>query len=217
MRPKRKSDRPATLVKILAGVVTPDEGTIEVDGRIRPVWQPIDAVHAGFEVIYQDFSLFPNLTVAENIAFSDQLLEGRRLVSWRPVKQIAEQGLRMVGVDVPLNALVEELSVADKQIVAARPKNAGDAKDPSCMQGVPLGGGISSASGGAAARRALRRRLGREKPCRLKSCSVWKLRRIKSVKFSERNGQNDRWPLEAGGPSFASTTQGQSRNRNYQF
>ena len=123
-------------------MVTPDEGTIEVDGRIRPVWQPIDAVHAGFEVIYQDFSLFPNLTVAENIAFSDQLLEGRRLVSWRPVKRIAEQGLRMVGVDVPLNALVEELSVADKQIVAARPKNAGDAKDPSCMQGVPLGGGI---------------------------------------------------------------------------
>jgi energy-coupling factor transporter ATP-binding protein EcfA2 len=40
----------STLVKILAGVVTPDAGTIEVDGRTRPVWQPIDAVRAGFEV-----------------------------------------------------------------------------------------------------------------------------------------------------------------------
>jgi simple sugar transport system ATP-binding protein len=108
----------STLVKILAGVVAPDTGTIEVDRRLRPSWQPIDAVRAGFEVIYQDFSLFPNLTVAENIAFNDQLSEGRRLVSWRAVRRIAEHGLRMVGVPVPLNALVEELSVADKQVVA---------------------------------------------------------------------------------------------------
>ncbi len=108
----------STLVKILAGVVTPDAGTIEVDGRIRPVWQPIDAVRAGFEVIYQDFSLFPNLTVAENIAFNHQLSERRRLVSWREVRRIAEQGLGKVGVAVPLAALVEQLSVADKQVVA---------------------------------------------------------------------------------------------------
>lgn len=108
----------STLVKILAGVVAPDAGVIEVDGRVRLVWQPIDAVRAGFEVIYQDFSLFPNLTVAENIAFNGELSEGRRLVSWRAVRRIAEQGLSMVGAPVPLNALVEELSVADKQVVA---------------------------------------------------------------------------------------------------
>ena len=108
----------STLVKILAGVVTPDAGAIEVDGRARPAWAPIDAVRAGFEVIYQDFSLFPNLTVAENIAFNGQLSEGRRLVSWRAVRRTAEEGLSMVGVAAPLDALVEELSVADKQVVA---------------------------------------------------------------------------------------------------
>ena len=48
----------STLVKIIAGVVTPDAGAIEVDGRARPAWPPIDAVRAGFEVIYQDFSCF---------------------------------------------------------------------------------------------------------------------------------------------------------------
>ena len=108
----------STLVKVLAGVVTSDAGEIEVDGRARPSWAPIDAVRAGFEVIYQDFSLFPNLTVAENIAFNGQLSEGRRLISWRDVRRTAEQGLKMVGVAAPLDALVEDLSVADKQVVA---------------------------------------------------------------------------------------------------
>ena len=108
----------STLVKVLAEVVAPDSGTIEVDGRERSSWAPIDAVRAGFEVIYQDFSLFPNLTVAENIAFNSQLSEGRRLVSWRTVRRAAEQGLEMVGVSVPIEALIEDLSVADKQVVA---------------------------------------------------------------------------------------------------
>jgi simple sugar transport system ATP-binding protein len=108
----------STLVKVLAGVVTPDAGIIEVDGRARPNWRAIDAMRAGFEVIYQDFSLFPNLTAAENIAFNHQLSGRRRLVSWREVRRIAEDGLRKVGVAVPLDALVEQLGVADKQVVA---------------------------------------------------------------------------------------------------
>jgi simple sugar transport system ATP-binding protein len=108
----------STLVKVLAGVVTPDAGVIEIDGRPRPEWRAIDARRAGFEVIYQDFSLFPNLTVAENIAFNHELSGRRRLVSWRDVRRIAEDGLRKVGVAVPLDALVEQLSVADKQVVA---------------------------------------------------------------------------------------------------
>ena len=62
--------------------------------------------------------MFPNLTVAENIAFNHQLSERRRLVSWREVRRIAKQGLGKVGVAVPLDALVEQLSVADKQVVA---------------------------------------------------------------------------------------------------
>ncbi len=108
----------STLVKVLAGVVTPDAGVIEVDGRARPEWRAIDAMRSGFEVIYQDFSLFPNLTVAENIAFNHELSGRRRLVSWREVRRIAEEGLRKVGVAVPLDALVEQLGVADKQVVA---------------------------------------------------------------------------------------------------
>ena len=108
----------STLVKILAGVVAPDEGAIEVDGRIRPHWQPFDAIRAGVQVIYQDFSLFPNLTVAENISFNYELAKRRRLVAWRDVRQRAKQALEKVGVAIGLDTLVERLSVADKQVVA---------------------------------------------------------------------------------------------------
>jgi simple sugar transport system ATP-binding protein len=108
----------STLVKVVAGVVTPDDGTIEVDGRIRTSWQPIDAVRAGIQVIYQDFALFPNLTVAENISFNNELSQRRRLVRWGEVRRTAQQALDKVGLTIRLDSLVEHLSVADKQLVA---------------------------------------------------------------------------------------------------
>jgi simple sugar transport system ATP-binding protein len=108
----------STLVKILAGVVTADGGRIAIDGRERPDWQPIEALRAGIQVIYQDFSLFPNLTVAENISFNHELSRRRRLVSWPEVRRTAERALDKVGVAIRLDSLVEQLSVADKQVVA---------------------------------------------------------------------------------------------------
>jgi simple sugar transport system ATP-binding protein len=103
---------------VLAGVVAPDGGTIEVDGRTRPNWRAVEAMRAGVQVIYQDFSLFPNLTVAENISFNYELSQRRRLVAWRDVRLRAKQALEKVGVAIDLDVLVERLSVADKQVVA---------------------------------------------------------------------------------------------------
>ncbi len=113
----------STLVKVLPGVVAPDGGRIVVDGQTRPDWQPIDAVRAGIQVFYQDFSLFPNLTVAENISFNDELSQRRRLVRWPEVRRTAQQALAKVGVDVGLDILVEDLGVADKQGVAIRARH----------------------------------------------------------------------------------------------
>ena len=98
--------------------MAPDGGTIEVDGRTRPNWRAVEAMRAGIQVIYQDFSLFPNLTVAENISFNYELSQRRRLVGWRDVRLRAKQALEKVGVAIDLDVLVERLSVADKQVVA---------------------------------------------------------------------------------------------------
>ena len=108
----------STLIKVIAGVVKPDAGTIAIDGVRRPALHPIDAIHAGIQVIYQDFSLFPNLTVAENLALNTELDERRHLVRWREVRAIAERALAQIGVDMDLDRPVERLPVADKQLVA---------------------------------------------------------------------------------------------------
>jgi simple sugar transport system ATP-binding protein len=108
----------STLIKIIAGVYQRDAGSLIINGKEYDRLNPIDAIREGIQVIYQDFSLFPNLTVAENIALNEQLAEGRRLVNWRKVRHVAKDALAQIEVDIPLNALVEDVSVANKQLIA---------------------------------------------------------------------------------------------------
>lgn len=108
----------STMIKIIAGVYQRDAGTVVIKGKEYERLHPIDAIREGIQVIYQDFSLFPNLTVAENIALNEQLAKGQRLVNWRKVRQIAQDALEQIEVDIPLHLQVEEVSVANKQLIA---------------------------------------------------------------------------------------------------
>ncbi len=108
----------STLIKVIAGVHKPDSGKIAIDGKSYATLHPIDAIHAGIQVIYQDFSLFPNLTVAENLAINSQLELGRKLVNWRETRKTAREALDQIGIKLDLDMPVERLPVADKQLVA---------------------------------------------------------------------------------------------------
>jgi len=108
----------STLIKVLAGVYGRDAGSIVIDGKEYKRLHPIDAIREGIQVIYQDFSLFPNLTVAENIALNKELRDGRRFVNWRHVNEIAADALAQIEVNIPLNLTVGEVSVANKQLIA---------------------------------------------------------------------------------------------------
>ncbi|MDT8857549.1 sugar ABC transporter ATP-binding protein [Paracoccaceae bacterium Fryx2] len=108
----------STLIKILAGVEQPDTGEIAFAGQVQGALSPRRSADAGVKVIFQDFSLFPNLSVAENIAFSAELGAGRRLFSRGRVRALAARTLERVGVRIDLDARVESLSVAHKQLVA---------------------------------------------------------------------------------------------------
>lgn len=119
----------STLIKIIAGVEAPDEGgVLELHGRAYPRLTPRDAIREGVGIIYQDFSLFPNLTAAENIALNDELAGRRRFVSWRRMRRRAAEALAKLGVELDLNALVETLPVAEKQLVAISRALLADAK-----------------------------------------------------------------------------------------
>ena len=71
----------STLIKILSGVQPPDEGgRIIIEGKEVHLKGPMDAIKRGISVIYQDFSLFSNLTVAENIGINEMIEKNQRIL-----------------------------------------------------------------------------------------------------------------------------------------
>ena len=118
----------STLIKLLAGVERPDGGTIALDGVPHAAMTPTGAAAAGIAVIFQDFSLFPNLSVAENIAFGAELSANVRLFRGGRVRALAERTLARVGVPMDLSTPVERLPVAHKQLVAICRALASDAR-----------------------------------------------------------------------------------------
>jgi simple sugar transport system ATP-binding protein len=108
----------STLIKIISGVYTADQGDIYINGHHYKKLTPLQSMREGIQVIYQDFSLFPNLTVAENIAVNELLSTGTFLVDWDEVYAIAREALEKVGVSLPLDAEAGTLSTADRQLIA---------------------------------------------------------------------------------------------------
>lgn len=108
----------STMIKIVSGVYTPDEGDLYLNGHHYKKLSPIESIQEGIQVIYQDFSLFPNLTVAENIALNQQLAAGKHLVNWKEMYRVAEEGLAKINITLPLDAIVNTLSTADRQLIA---------------------------------------------------------------------------------------------------
>lgn len=108
----------STLIKIISGVYTPDEGEIIIKGKSHKALTPTESIAAGVQVIYQDFSLFPNLTVAENITMSYNLFHKNKAVNAKRNREMAAKIVEEIGVPLNLNSEVRTLSVGEKQVVA---------------------------------------------------------------------------------------------------
>jgi ABC-type sugar transport system ATPase subunit len=117
----------STLVKILAGVHPPDDGTIRIDGEERTFHHPHAAQAAGVGIVYQEFNLLPDRTVAENVFVGREPLKGR-IVDRRSMERTTAELLEEVGeTSFDPRTLVRHLSVAQQQvveIVKARSLNA---------------------------------------------------------------------------------------------
>lgn len=104
----------STLIKILCGAYTQDKGEIYIDGNKMNINNPKEGIDQGISVIYQEFALVNDLTVAENI-FIDHLTT---IINWKDLKKKARDLLDELGFcNIDESAVVSDLSVAWQQVV----------------------------------------------------------------------------------------------------
>ncbi|WP_062015120.1 sugar ABC transporter ATP-binding protein [Aureimonas sp. AU4] len=125
----------STVIKIISGALVPTAGEIQLDGEAFQALDPIQSLAAGIETVYQDLSLLPNLTVAENVAMGEQLVaaKGRlaRRLDRRRLRATAERALSTVGLPSEaafLDTIVDDLPLASRQLVAIARAVAGNAR-----------------------------------------------------------------------------------------
>jgi rhamnose transport system ATP-binding protein len=107
----------STLVKLLAGVVRLDDGVMRVDGEPVDFHSPHDARDAGIAVIYQEPTLFPDLSIAENVVMGFHPLGSMHRIDRRAMHRRVQDLLDRLGVRLDPDSPVRGLSIADQQIV----------------------------------------------------------------------------------------------------
>jgi ABC-type sugar transport system ATPase subunit len=107
----------STLVKCLAGVHQPDEGALFHDGSPVTLGHPLDARAHGVATIFQEFSLVPTLSVAENVFLGRQPLMRGPWIDWDRMREETSRALGELGSSTDPDAIVRHLSVADQQLV----------------------------------------------------------------------------------------------------
>jgi len=117
----------STLIKTLSGAHQPDGGRILRAGEPVALPDPIAARRAGVATVFQEFSLVPTLSVAENVYLGRLPLRRGRQVDWRRMREDARRVLSTMNVDLDPEAVVGSLSVANQQLVEVAKALAADA------------------------------------------------------------------------------------------
>lgn len=107
----------STLMKILAGVYRPDGGNIWLKGKSISFYSPKHAQKCGISIIYQEFNLIPELTVAENIFLGREPMKHGRLIDSVALKRRSRELLADLQANIDIQAKVKELGVAHQQMV----------------------------------------------------------------------------------------------------
>ena len=114
----------STLMKLITGVYHPDSGSIRLNGELLKVRDPHDAYSKGIAIIFQEMSLFPDLTILENIFMGHEIvrpflggLAFAPVLDYRAMRVKAGEIFTRLGMDLDLDARVSALGVATKQMV----------------------------------------------------------------------------------------------------
>ena len=101
----------STLMKILTGVYTRDAGTVYVDGKEVLYKSPQEAEKAGIVFIYQELNVLFDLTVEENLFMGKEITKGFGICDKKAMREKAQEIMDRMGVNIPVTALMSDLSV----------------------------------------------------------------------------------------------------------
>ncbi|HET8524350.1 MAG TPA: sugar ABC transporter ATP-binding protein [Thermomicrobiales bacterium] len=107
----------STLMKILSGLYTPDEGEITLRGESVSFHSPAEAKARGIGMIYQELTMMPALSVAENVFLGRQPANRFGIVRWGGMRREAAAQLREVGIEVDVGERLGNLSLGTQQLV----------------------------------------------------------------------------------------------------
>ena len=111
----------STLMKIITGVYRPDAGEIILRGKSVKMKDPNEAYSKGIAIIYQETSLFTEMTVLENMFLGHEpvkkILGVIKTIDYKSMRKKAQETFKKLGMDIDLDAYVKDLGVASKQMV----------------------------------------------------------------------------------------------------
>ena len=119
----------STLIKILAGVYKKDEGHIRIDGHDVNIMNPMDAKKLGISVIYQEFSLVPELSISQNIFLGNE--SSRRVKFWINKNDMHKKSLEILknlNIDINPKRKLGDLTVGEQQLIEIAKAINSDAK-----------------------------------------------------------------------------------------
>lgn len=111
----------STMMKIITGVYHQDEGDIVLRGQVTKMKNPNEAYAKGIAIIYQETSLFPDMTVLDNMFLGHEPVSKKlglfKGIDYKTMRKKAEETFSKLGMDIDLDAYVSDLGVAAKQMV----------------------------------------------------------------------------------------------------
>jgi ribose transport system ATP-binding protein len=107
----------STMMKIIAGVHAADSGTMRVDGEDVHFRSTRDALAASIGMVHQELSVAPELTVAENVFFGNQPVNGMGVITWRRMAERAAEELKNLGLDINPRARLGDFPIGVQQLV----------------------------------------------------------------------------------------------------
>lgn len=118
----------STLMKVLSGAYDRDAGDIIIDGAPHQQWRPAVSRAQGVAMVYQEFTLVPYRSVAENIFLGRERLRGGLILDKASMHEAARQQMEAIGIQLDTHLLIVELGVAQQQMIEIAKALALDAR-----------------------------------------------------------------------------------------